>query len=365
MFTSERVKKTLLVAGVVSSLLFVGCQSSPSLEKNIDGSVIYPIKDGHYNAYKVNTQNMKGFTYGRKPTANEIKAWDVDVMPDGTGLPEGQGSVEDGDALYSTKCAMCHGEFGIGGKGYPPLSGGQGTLKFQLLEPGDPAPIRTIGSYWPYASTLYWYIKTAMPFPAPKSLSDDQVYAIVAYLLAVNEITIDGEELDDEYVLNREKFLKIKMPNENGFYPISPDRRSTAADEAGYLKEQRGPLAQGERCMKDCDAPGVVSIGEEITGFDPPISTKKSLPADTSGKKVSFGEKIYTETCSACHANDAIGAPVVGNKEAWMQVLKKGKRKVYRNGINGINAMPPKGGNMDLSDAEFKKVVDYMIQASK
>lgn len=335
--------------------------SYADIKQNIDGAVIYPRDKGMYSQYHISKQKIENFNLGRTPTQNEIKVWDVDVMPDGTGLPEGEGSVEEGDELYTNKCASCHGDFGTGGKGYPTLSGGQGTLKNQLLKPGDEPPIRTIGSYWPYASTLFWYVKTAMPFTKPKSLSDNEVYAIVAYLLSVNDITIDGEELDDEYVLNKEKFLKIKMPNVDGFYPVDPSRSD--------LKELRGPLAQGVRCMKDCDAPKPVYIQNEITGFEPPISTVKDLPKtkeEASGSK--FDPKIvkaYEDTCSVCHANKAIGAPVVGDKESWATVVSKGLDTVYKNGINGINAMPPKGGNMDLSDDEFKKVVDYMIDKSK
>lgn len=363
MFMLE-VKKIFITAGMISSLVVTGLfannhsNNEVKLKKNIDGSVIYPIKDGKYSSYYVNKQSKKGFNhYGRKPTLNEIKAWDLDIMPDGTGLPQGKGSVEFGDELYAEQCAMCHGDFGAGGNGYPTLSGGQGTLKNQLLKEGDEPPSRTIGSYWPYASTLYWYIQSAMPFPNPKSLSNDEVYAIVAYLLSVNDITIDGVELDDEYVLDRGKFLKIKMPNENGFYPVDPSRND--------LKEQRVPLAQGERCMKDCEQPKSVSIGFEITGFDPAISTTKDLPKEKKSAKKSEGEKIYDESCSACHANKAIGAPVLGDKEAWSEISSKGMEEVYANGINGINAMPPKGGNMDLSDTQMKDVIDYMINASK
>lgn len=343
------------------ALLLGASFSYADVKKNVDGSVIYPRDNGMYTQYHISKQEAKNFTYGRAPTANEIKAWDTDVMPDGEGLPDGEGSVEDGDELYANQCASCHGDFGTGGKGYPMLSGGQNTLKNQLLQPGDEPPIKTIGSYWPYASTLFWYIKTAMPFTNPKSLSDDEVYALVAYLLSVNDIEIDGEELDDEYVLNKEKFLKIVMPNVDGFYPVDPSRND--------LKEIRGPLAQGVRCMKNCDVPKHVSIQNEITGFDPPIATEKTLPkvkADTSSS--AFDAKtveVYENSCSACHANKAIGAPVLGDKEAWSELVNKGLEAVYNNGINGINTMPPKGGNMDLSDDEFKKIVDYMIEKSK
>jgi len=309
------VKKSLLALGVVSSLLLTNVCA---LEKNIDGAVIYPIKDGKYQDYSVNEQSKKGFSsYGRKPTLNEIKAWDTDIMSDNSGLPIGQGSVEDGDELYHAQCATCHGDFGVGGNGYPALEGGHGTLKNQLGLNGTEAPRRTIGSYWPYASTLYWYIKTAMPFTNPKSLSDDEVYAITAYLLSVNDITVAGQEMEDEFVLSNKNFKDIKMNNTDGFYPVHPDRSD--------LKEQRVPLAQGERCMKDCNQPKPLSINAEIdTGFDPVISTVKDLPKVIETATVSKAAKVYESSCSVCHANKAIGAPVLGDKESWSEVVLKG-----------------------------------------
>jgi len=351
------LKKSLLAVGVFSALLITSATAAE--KKNIDGAVIYPVKDGMYTDYAVNEQEKKGFSsYGRKPTANEIKAWDTDVMPDGHGLPIGEGSVEDGDELYEAQCSMCHGDFGAGGVGgYPTLAGGQGSLKNQLGLEGTEGPRKTIGSYWPYASTLYWYIKTAMPFNHPKSLNDNEVYALTAYLLSVNGITVAGEEMDDEFVLSNENFKDIKMNNTDGFYPVHPDRND--------LKEQRGPLAQGIRCMKDCKQPEPVSINAEIdVGFDPAISTVKDLPKAKENATVSKAAQAYEVSCSACHANAAIGAPVLGNKEAWAEVVKKGIDSVYTNAINGINAMPPKGG-ADISDQELKSIVDYMINASK
>jgi len=358
MFTLE-VKKLFTLILLVSAFLSSSIQASGThFKKNVDGAVIYPHKNGKYTDYYLNEQSTKGFSnYGRKPTAKELKAWNIDVMPDGTGLPEGSGSVEQGDELYANQCAMCHGDFGVGGQGYPALSGGQGSLTNQLLKEGDEPPFRTIGSYWPYASTLFWYVKSAMPFPKPKSLSNDEVYALVAYMLSINDITIEGVELEDEYVLDKKKFLKIKMPNENGFYPVNPARTD--------LKEQRVPLAQGKRCMKDCNAPKAVRIAYEITGFDPTISTKKDWHQQSSNTKVAVGEKLYTQSCSACHANKSIGAPVLGDKEAWSEIISKGEKTVFLNSINGLNAMPPRGGNMDLTDSQMKQIVDYMISMSK
>lgn len=350
------LKKSLLAVAVVSTVLL---SNASALDKNIDGAVIYPVKDGKYTDYAVNEQKKNGFSsYGRKPTTNEVKAWDTDVMPDGHGLPEGSGSVELGDELYEAQCSMCHGDFGAGGVGgYPALSGGHGTLKNQLGLEGTEGPRRTIGSYWPYASTLFWYVKTAMPYTHPKSLSDDEVYAITAYLLSVNSIKANGVLIDEDFVLSKENFLTVKMNNPDGFYPVHPDRND--------LKEQRGPLAQGTRCMKDCTQPSPIGINAEIdTGFFPAINTAKDLPKVEETVIVTNGAKIYEVSCSACHANAAIGAPVLGDKEAWAEVVSKGIDVVYANALNGINAMPAKGG-ADISDDELKEVVDYMINASK
>ena len=145
----------------------------------VDGGVIYPRENGTYTAYRINEQSTKGVNHGRIPTANELKAWDLDIMPDGTGLPEGSGSVEEGDELYEAQCASCHGEFGAGGAGYPTLSGGDmDSLTNQRTAPGMDAPKRTIGTYWPKASTLIWYIRDAMPYAHPKSLTNNEIYAI-------------------------------------------------------------------------------------------------------------------------------------------------------------------------------------------
>jgi len=184
---------TTSVALVLSSTLLYGGSDTSTLPGKyvskmgaVDGGVTYPRKDGTYTAYRYNDQSTKGVNFGRTPTANELKAWDVDIMPDGTGLPDGEGLVSDGDELYEKQCATCHGEFGAGGKGYPTLTGGNQeklpngvikTLTNQRVEPGMEAPKRTIGTYWPKASTLIWYIRDAMPYAHPKSLSNNDIYA--------------------------------------------------------------------------------------------------------------------------------------------------------------------------------------------
>ena len=193
---------------------------------SVDGGVIYPIVNGKTGSYYANEEAHKTpFNKGRIATANEQKAWDIDVMPDGTGLPEGSGSVEFGDEVYEEKCLSCHGDFGAGAGLYPRLTAGNAeemhkTLMLQRTDPDhSDGPQRVFGSNWPYASTLWWYIKTGMPHQAPMSLTTEEVYALTAYMLYINEMSVDGEVVDEDYVLDREKFLKIVMPNVDGFEP--------------------------------------------------------------------------------------------------------------------------------------------------
>ncbi len=363
-----------VVAAVATSALAGdtgGSRTYSNGKKVIDGGVTYPVKNGKTSAYFVNEKAHKTkFSKGRIATKDEIAAWDIDVMPDGTGLPEGKGSVEDGDAIYEEKCASCHFDFGTGGAGYPALQKGnayegQKSLTNQRHSPDDDGPIRVFGTYWPQASTLWWYIKTGMPHPAPLSLTDDEVYALVAYTISINELKIDGEELDDEYVLDKEKFLKLVMPNKDGFEP-KIDGPKGVENTRAYFNDFKN-YGNGTRCMKNCfeGEPELAKIsGSGISDYEPPISIKRSLPPKKEGEAEAPGKKAYEASCAVCHATDAMGAPDVGNKKAWAAIVKKGMDKVYDNAINGINGMPPKGG-ASLSDDEIKEIVDYMIGASK
>lgn len=392
MFTLENIKLNKAFVGFVAATTLL--TSAFASDRAVDGGMLYETKDGKYTSYHVNTQNIKKFNHGRTATKTEIAAWNIDVMPDGEGLPKydmkhgkvvldengkpkkAEGSVEWGNELYDAQCAMCHGEFGSGGAGYPTLSAGiasNESLTNQLLnpadkDPGQEPPIKVIGTYWPYASTLFWYIQDAMPFPHPKSLSNSETYAITAYLLMENGIEIDGVELDEEYVLDREKFLKIKMPNEAGFYPNvdTKDPKQGIENMREFLSDAKN-YGTGTRCMKDCikGKVPVLRIKNELNDFNPPASTVRSWKEPETAVAVTQASKDYDTYCSACHANKAIGAPVLGDKEAWDSVMAKGLDSVYTNGIIGINAMPPKGGAMNLSDKEFKDIVDYIINSSK
>jgi S-disulfanyl-L-cysteine oxidoreductase SoxD len=143
--------------------------------------------------------------FGRRATPEEIKLWDIDVRPDGKGLPEGSGSVEHGKSVFEENCSGCHGEEGVGGI-KDRLVGGQGTLASGM-------PVKTVGSFWPYATTLFDYIHRAMPYQAPGSLSVDDTYAVAAYILSLNGIIAGDGKVD------MESLPKIQMPNRAGFVP--------------------------------------------------------------------------------------------------------------------------------------------------
>ena len=143
------------------------------------------------------------FGLGRTPTAEEIRAWDVTIPPDGRGLPPSSGTAALGKPVYTERCASCHGEKGEDPK-YFVLVGGRGTLNTDK-------PLRTIGSFWPYATTLWSYINRTQPFGEPGSLTPDQVYAVTAYLLYLNGI------IGEHDIMDAGTLPQVRMPNRDGF----------------------------------------------------------------------------------------------------------------------------------------------------
>jgi S-disulfanyl-L-cysteine oxidoreductase SoxD len=141
---------------------------------------------------------------GKPISQEDLASWDISIGPDGAGLPAGSGSVQDGAAVFAAKCQACHGEKGAG-QPNDRLVGGQGTLA------GDRPAVKTVGSYWPYATTLFDYIRRAMPLNRSKSLTNDEVYAAVAYLLNLNGV------VPDNAVMDAQSLPKVMMPNRDGF----------------------------------------------------------------------------------------------------------------------------------------------------
>ena len=147
---------------------------------------------------------------GQDATPSQIAGWDISVGPDGVGLPPGKGTAATGATVYEQKCQGCHGAKGAG-QPNDRLVGGQGTLATK-------APVRTIGSYWPYATTVFDYVRRAMPYGQPQSLTDDDVYAVTAYLLNLNGIIGDQEEM------NAQTLPRVSMPNRANFIIVYPAR---------------------------------------------------------------------------------------------------------------------------------------------
>jgi S-disulfanyl-L-cysteine oxidoreductase SoxD len=145
---------------------------------------------------------------GKSISPEDLASWDISIGPDGVGLPPGSGTVKQGEAVFAAKCQTCHGEKGAG-RPNDRLVGGQGSLA------GDKPPIKTVGSYWPYATTLFDYIRRAMPFNESKSLTNDEVYGVVAYLLNLNGVIPESD------TMNAQSLPKVAMPNRDGFIAFS------------------------------------------------------------------------------------------------------------------------------------------------
>ncbi|MCI2393622.1 c-type cytochrome [Aliiroseovarius sediminis] len=233
---------------------------------------------------------------GRAATEAEVAAWDLDVFPDGSNLPEGSGDVLTGEEVFADNCAVCHGDFAEGIDNWPKLAGGDDTL-------ADEDPLKTVGSYWPYLSTTFDYVRRSMPFGDAQSLSNDDVYAIVAYILYSNYL------VEDDFTLSKDTFLDVEMPNADGFFV--DDRPETEY-----------PVFT-ERCMEDCK-PGAVEItktvvfkgdpnagasADEIETTAPSTTDEATAPSadDAAPVAVAFdadladdGEKVFKK-CKACH----------------------------------------------------------------
>ena len=177
-------------------------------------------------SFSSHAENRK-YNIGKLATKIEVAGWDIDVRPDGVGAPKGSGNAIDGEEIYVNRCAACHGDFGEGIDRWPALVGGDGTL-------ASHDPEKTTGSYWPYASTIFDYIYRSMPFGEAQTLTHNETYKLVAYLLSMNEI------IDEDYVLSDKNIGKIKMPNANGF--LLPDPRPD-------VKKYKN----GQPCMKNCN----------------------------------------------------------------------------------------------------------------
>ena len=217
---------------------------------------------------------------GRLATPEEINAWDIDIRPDGKGLPIGSGTVMNGEEIYSNQCAMCHGDFGEAIDRWPELAGGQDTL-------ADEDPVKTIGSYWPYLSTVWDYIHRAMPFGNSQSLTDNDVYAITAYILYLNDL------VDEDFELSSDNFRSTRLPNENNFIP--DDRLSV---EHTIFKDD---------CMTNCKVEVSITARALVLDVTPNDKPIENIAAEQASAQPAFndelakmGKKVFKK-CTVCH----------------------------------------------------------------
>jgi cytochrome c len=278
------------------------------------------------------------YGYGSPASTEEIAGWDIDIRPDGQGLPQGSGSVEDGEWLYEDKCAECHGSFGEGSGRHPVLAGGQGSLS-------EARPTKTVGSYWPYTSTLFDYIRRAMPFAQPQSLSADETYAITAYVLYLNDL------VEDDFVLNRDNLPGVHLPNEGNFVP---DPR---------------PDVTNQRCMENCRDPASIEITSEVSPVAGEQASQIGEMASEEASLNSPGEQVYQQYCSICHDVGVAGAPITGDAPSWESRVEQGFDVLVSHAINGTESdagtMPPKGGFAQLTDDEVAQAVRHMVENSQ
>jgi cytochrome c2 len=253
---------------------------------------------------------------GRPALPEEVAAWDIDVRPDGLGLPEGSGDVLTGEDLYINNCAMCHGDFGEAVGRWPVLAGGQGTLS-------EDRPNKTIGSYWPYLSTVWDYVHRAMPFGNARTLSNDDIYAITAYILYLNDI------VDEDFTLSKENFTEVAMPNAGGFFMDDRDTvevpaftvepcmencketveitaRAAVVDVtpedtlARTVRQQRAAAAAGGAAPAAEGAPAEEAMAAVEEAPAEEAAAEEAAAAAPDPELVAAGERVFRQ-CRACH----------------------------------------------------------------
>lgn len=306
-------------------------KTDQSVTKTVVNAVLPAANAAEYEPLDI---KVGGFNVGKPATDEEIAGWHIEVSPTHN-LPPGEGTAADGEDLFDEHCASCHGSFGEGVGRNPVLAGGEGTLKDRMK------PERTVGSYWPYASVLLDYTHRAMPFPAAQSLSWDDTWSLSAYVLYLNDIIED-----EDFVFNAKSYKEITMPNVNGF----------------VLDER--PDTHNTRCMKDCKDPKDIQVKTALLGYG---SGAEDVVEETKvAKGHELGQKIYDGTCRLCHGTGLAGAPKLEDTTTWEHRLKQGIAVLHKHAINGYSGqygvMPPKGGNVDLTEDEVKAAVDFMIK---
>jgi cytochrome c len=293
---------------------------------------------------------------GRALAADEITSWDIDVRPDGAGLPPGSGSVADGQAIYDTQCASCHGAFGES-TDYLALTGGIGTL-------ASPAPQRTVGSKLNYATTLWDYINRAMPFNNSKTLTVNEVYAVTAYVLNLNEI------VPADAVLDEKSLPQVALPNRAGF---------TRAHGLGAVDGT--PDVKNTACMHDCTATKVTITSElpayftaemygDIRTHFRQFARMDSVPPAPTGANTPVGLTLaQANGCLACHDLEQarVGPAFVDIASRYAQAAAAAptltaKVRQGGSGVWGSAMMPPQ---TQIPEAELASVLAWILDGAR
>jgi cytochrome c len=227
---------------------------------------------------------------GRAAMPAEVAAWDLDINALGEGLPFGSGDALVGEEIFSEKCAACHGDFAEGIDNWPKLAGGVDTLDHE-------DPLKTVGSYWPYLTTAYDYIKRSMPYGNAGSLTDDEVYAIVAYILYSNDL------IEENFVLSDDNFLAFEMPNAKGF--VVDDRGATEYaiwSDVPCMKNCKDTVEITMRALVLDVTPDQVGVftTEVVAGVEAEALTSEIEGPTVDLKLVADGEKVFKK-CKSCH----------------------------------------------------------------
>ena len=325
-------------------------------------------------------ENFKGV--GRGATPAEVKAWDIDVRPDFKGLPKGKGNVERGNELFEEKCASCHGSFGESNEVFTPLAGG--TTKDDIktgnvkgLSSGE-LPQRTTFTKVATISTVWDYIYRAMPWTAPKSLKPDEVYAILAYLLNLQEIVPADFELSDRNIAEVQKLLPNRngMTTDHGLWP-------GASAKKGGIGNGGIPDVKNVACMKNCKPE--VQIGSTLPDYARTahgeladqnrnfgaVRGTRTLGPEAAKKAADAGTlDLATKSgCMACHGmkNKIVGpgyneivARYQGQTDAESRLVAK--VKAGGQGVWGSIPMPP---NAHVKDEDITTLVKWILNGSK
>jgi cytochrome c len=295
------------------------------------------------------------YGFGKPATATEIAGWDIDVRPDGTGLPPGRGSAQQGQAIYDDKCASCHGTFGET-HAYMLIAGGVGTL-------GTDQPVRSTGSKLAHATTLWDYINRAMPFNAPQTLTADEVYALTAYVLYLNNL------LPLDTVLDRASLPRLRLPNRDGF-----------TTDHGLMTTTGKPDTRNTACMRDCVKEVRVSsempahargqhgnLAEQWRNLAP--TGAQVAGADFRASKSAGLELAKASACTVCHGvNERIVGP--GFREIASRYSGDVKAEVHlvdkvKAGGAGTWGAVPMPAQPQLEEAEVRSLVEWILAGAK